>query len=327
MQRELLEQLREITDEERGILSGEGRVNRELYTSGQDFTVDSKKMLKEGKLIAVRTHTRFVHFPVHRHNYIEVLYVCEGELINVIDGRKVTVKKGELLFLNQFTHHEILKAGENDIAINFMILPEFFDIAYEMAGKNNVLADFLVNVLRQDQERGEYLYFKVADVLQIQNLLENIIYSLVTGRGEENRINQTTMGLIFLYLLDSVQYVEMRLPNRYENMVAMTALDYIEQKYKDATLTELCEKLHLPMHVLSRMIKKTTGYNFKELLQRKRLKKAAGLMCGTNLPISDIIAAVGYENSSYFHRVFKEQYHMTPRAFRLKNSKKGQVRL
>lgn len=64
-----------------------------------------------------------------------------------------------------------------------------------MAGNNNVLADFLVNVLRQDDERGEYLHFKVAEVLQIQNLLENMIYSLVTGRGDQNRINQTTMGL------------------------------------------------------------------------------------------------------------------------------------
>ena len=199
MQRELLEKLKEITDEERAILSGEHHVKRELYTSGQDFTVDSKKMLKEGKLIAVRTHTRFIDFPVHRHNYIEVLYVCEGELVNIIDGRRVVVKKGELLFLNQFTRHEIQRAGENDIAINFMILPEFFDIAYEMAGQNNVLADFLVNILRQDEERGEYLYFKVSEVLQIQNLLENIIYSLVTGKGEDNTINQTTMGPILLY--------------------------------------------------------------------------------------------------------------------------------
>ena len=95
------------------------------------------------------------------------------------------MNKGELLFLNQFTKHEILKAGQNDIAINFMVLPEFFDVAYSMTGNDNMLADFLVNVLRQDEERGEYLHFKVAEVLQIQNLLENIIYSLVNG--EENR--------------------------------------------------------------------------------------------------------------------------------------------
>ena len=135
------------------------------------------------------------------------------------------------------------------------------------------------------------------------------------------------MGLIFMYLVESVQYVEMRLPNQYENMISMTTLDYIEQKYRTATLTELCGRLHLPMHVLSKMIKKSTGFNFKELLQRKRLNKAVELMCETDLPVSDIIAAVGYENNSYFHRVFKEHYHMTPRAFRVKNSEKEQVRL
>lgn len=327
MQQALLDHLRKITEEEQRILDGASEVDQGLYTSGKDFTVDSAKMLEEGKMIAVRTHTRFVHFPSHRHNFIEVLYVCEGSLINIIGGKQVVIEAGELLFLNQFTRHEILPAGKNDIAINFMILPEFFDVAYTMAGSNNVLADFLVNVLRQNEEKGEYLHFRVAEVLQIQNLLENMIYSLVTGRGDQNRINQTTMGLIFLYLLDSVQYAEMRVPNQYENMISMTTLDYIEQNYKTATLTELCVRLHLPMHVLSKMIKKNTGFNFKELLQRKRMNKAIELMCETELPISDIIAAVGYENGSYFHRVFREKYHVTPRAFREINRKRETVRL
>ena len=327
MQQALLDHLRKITEEEQRILDGASEVDQGLYTSGKDFTVDSAKMLEEGKLIAVRTHTRFVHFTSHRHNFIEVLYVCEGSLTNIIGGKQVVIEAGELLFLNQFTRHEILPAGKNDIAINFMILPEFFDVAYTMAGSNNVLADFLVNVLRQNEEKGEYLHFRVAEVLQIQNLLENMIYSLVTGRGDQNRINQTTMGLIFLYLLDSVQYAEMRVPNQYENMISMTTLDYIEQNYKTATLTELCVRLHLPMHVLSKMIKKNTGFNFKELLQRKRMNKAIELMCETELPISDIIAAVGYENGSYFHRVFREKYHVTPRAFREINRKRETVRL
>ena len=281
MQQTLLDHLRIITEEEQQILDGVAKVDKDLYTSGKDFIVDSAKMLNEGKLIAVRTHTRFVHFPAHRHNFIEVLYVCQGQLTNIIGGREVVIRQ----------------------------------------------ADFLVNVLRQDEERGEYLHFKVAEVLQIQNLLENMIYSLVTGKGDQNRINQTTMGLIFLYLLESVQYAEMRLPNQYENMIAMTTLDYIEQQYRTATLTELCEQLHLPMHMLSKMIKKNTGFNFKELLQRKRLNKAVELMCETDLPISDIIAAVGYENGSYFHRVFKERYHTTPRAFRVANDKEERVRL
>lgn len=42
------------------------------------------------------------------------------------------------------------------------------------------------------------------------------------------------MGLIFMYLVESVQYVEMRLPNQYENMISMTTLDYIDAEVPDS---------------------------------------------------------------------------------------------
>jgi len=327
MNRELLETLKKITDEEKLILDGNQEVQKTLYTSDKDFTIDSKKMLQDGKLIAVRTHTRFVYFPKHRHNFVEVIYVLDGSITNIIGDKEVVINKGELLFLNQYTKHAILPASESDVAVNFIILPEFFDVASNMIGNDNILAHFLVNILRKNQEQGEYLHFKVAEVLQVQNLIENMIYSLVHKQENSDIINQTTMGLLFLHLLDSVPYAETRIPNQYENMVAMNTIKYIEQKYRTATLTELCSLMHQPMHTLSKLIKNTTGVTFKELLQRKRLSKAAELMCDTDLSVNDIITAVGYENNSYFHRIFKDRYNMTPRAFRLENQKKDQVRI
>lgn len=327
MNSDLLYTLKKITKEEQKILDGQKEVEKNLYTSEQDFTVDSKKMLEDGQLITVRTHTRFVFFPEHRHNFIEVIYVLDGEIVNLIGGQEVVVKKGELLFLNQYTKHAILPAKESDIAVNFIILPEFFDVASNMIGTDNILARFLVNILRKNQDEGEYLHFKVAQVLQVQNLLENMIYSLVHEQENKDLINQTTMGLLFLYLLDSVPYADTRLPNQYENMVAMTTIRYIEQKYRTATLTELCGQIHQPMHALSKLVKQTTGCTFKELLRRKRLNKAVELICETDLSIDEIISAVGYENNSYFHRIFKERYHMTPKAFRIENQKKDRIRI
>lgn len=327
MNSELLSTLKKITEEEQRILDGNQEVEKNLYTSEREFTIDSKKMLESGRLITVRTHTRFVYFPEHRHNYVEVIYALDGEITNIIGGQEVVVKKGELLFLNQYTKHSIFPAKESDIAVNFIILPEFFDVASNMIGKDNILAHFLVNILRKNQDEGEYLHFKVADVLQVQNLLENMIYSLVHKQENNDLINQTTMGLLFLYLLDSVPYADTRIPNQYENMIAMSTIRYIDQKYRTATLTELCEQTHQPMHTLSKLIKNTTGVTFKELLQRKRLSKAAELICDTDLSVDDVISAVGYENNSYFHRIFKERYHMTPRAFRVENQKKDQVRI
>ncbi|MDF2804724.1 MAG: transcriptional regulator, AraC family, partial [Anaerocolumna sp.] len=131
MNQDLLRVLEQITAEEQLILSGKSSVEKERYTTGKEFVIDSKKMLEKGKLIDVRTHTRFIPFPKHKHNYIEIIYMCTGSTTHIInDSSKVVLKAGDLLFLNQNSYQEILPAGENDIAINFIVLPEFFDVAF-----------------------------------------------------------------------------------------------------------------------------------------------------------------------------------------------------
>ncbi len=67
---------------------------------------------------------------------------------------------------------------------------------------------------------------------------------------------------------------------------------------------------------LSRQIKRITGKTFKELLQLRRFEQAEYLLRSTALPASDIAMAVGYENTSYFYRRFRELYGMSPKEFR-----------
>ena len=159
MDAKLMETLRRITDEEQKILDGGASVDRSLYTGAKDFTIDSSRMLQKGKLIDVRPHTRFVHFPEHRHNFVEILFVCQGTSTQIINhSQTVVLEAGDFLFLNQYTSHEILPAGPDDIAVNFMVLPEFFDTAFQMVGKDNAISRFLVSTLCQDDGRGEYLH-------------------------------------------------------------------------------------------------------------------------------------------------------------------------
>ena len=67
MHQELIRELAMITDEERRILEGKQEIDPQLYTEKKEMVVDSAKLLKKGKLIQVRPHTRFVHFPAHTH--------------------------------------------------------------------------------------------------------------------------------------------------------------------------------------------------------------------------------------------------------------------
>lgn len=315
----LLDKLKEITDEERTILSGNSTVARNLYTNEKDFVVDSRKMLARGKLIDIRTHTRFIRFPRHKHNYIEIIYMVSGTTTHIInDSRQVVLNPGDLLFLNQNAYQEILPAGKEDIAINFIILPEFFDVAFQMLDGENLLKNFLVDSLRQDNRTAGYLYFKVADILPVQNLLENMIWSILNEQPNRHRINQTTMGLLFLQLLNYMDKIEQCEDDPYDNYLTLSVLRHIEENYRDSNLTLLAGELNQPVYLLSRLIKRNTGYTYKELLQRKRFQKAVELLGDTTLSINDIITAVGYDNTSYFHRIFREKYEMSPRQYRIK---------
>lgn len=319
MNRDIIEQLSVITSEEKDLLQGRGEIDRSLYTEDSRLIVDSKKMLEHGKLIRVRPHTRFVHFPSHSHNYVEVIYMCQGETTHIIDGTKVTLKEGELLFLNQNAVQEILPAGEGDIAVNFIILPEFFDTAFQMMGEEeNLLRDFVVGCLRSDTQYARFLHFQVSGILPVQNLIENMVWTLLNNQPNKHSINQITMGLLFLQLIHYTDKIRTG-KDSYEQELVLKVLSYIEEHYKNGELTELAADLGYDIYWLSRAIKRLTGRNYKELLQIKRLNQAGFLLMNTRIPVSEISVAVGYDNTSYFHRIFKERYGMSPKEYRKKN--------
>ena len=314
MNRELMDLMEEITEEEQKILDGSG-IEKTLYTDKYRFIVDAEKMLEQGKMIAVRAHTRFTEFPVHKHNYIEMMYVCKGCITHNIDGTIVRMEPGDLLLLNQYTCHSIESTGREDVGINLMILPQFFDYAIGMLGRDNIIADFLVSVLSTDVHKGQYLYFKTAGILQIENIMENMIYS-IANKQEEDDINQVLMGVLFQYLLKYVNTLDRHSETNYSEVLVQSAIGYIHQNYRTATLSELAGILNQSVSGLSRLIRQKSGHSFKELLLRKRFQQAIVLLCQTDLPVSDIITAVGYENSSYFYRQFREKYQVSPKAYR-----------
>lgn len=325
MNEEIINKLKKLTEEEQEILHGKIEIDENLYMNSLSTVIDSKKLLDNGGLIQVRTHTRFVHFPKHTHNYVEVVYMCEGNTNHVINGNQVTLKKGELLFLNQNATQEIMEAGENDIAVNFIILPEFFDQSLKMIGEEeNLIRNFIIGCLRSDDYDIGYLHFNVADILPIQNLIENLISTIMNNQQNKRSINQITMGLLFLQLMNYTDRV-ITGGNYFEQELMFTVLRFIEEHYKDGELSSLAQTLHYELYFLSRIIKKLTGKTYTELIQAKRLSQAIFLLNNTRISVNDIGYAVGYDNLSYFYRIFKKKYGDTPKRYRLAQNKIKQI--
>ena len=317
MHRELLDALSVITEEEQRILEEQKGIDPQLYTEKKEWIVDSEKLLKKGKLIQVRSHTRFVNFPKHRHNYVEVIYMCQGTTTHILNGSRVVLEEGDLLFLNQNVEQEILPAGEQDIAVNFIVLPEFFDTAFSMMDmeEENALKEFLVGALCGKSDNTSYLYFHVAEILPIQNLVENMVWTIFYDQPNKRRCNQITMGLLLLQLLNHMDRMETGTA-AFDRELTGSVFNYIEEHYKNGSLSELAEIMGYDVYWLSREIKKRTGKTYKELLQSRRMRQAAYLLKNSRLSVADIIESVGYDNTSYFFRKFKECYGVSPKMYR-----------
>lgn len=311
--REILKELIPITDEEQAILDGRSTIDSSIYTENDDNIVSAKKLLKDGKLITIRTHTRFIHFPEHTHDFVEVVYMCSGKTTHIINSKTIELSEGELLFLGQNAKQEILPASGNDVAVNFIILPQFFEKTLEMLGAEETpLKKFIVESLFKKENPG-YLHFKVSDILPIQNLIENLLWTLVSNMPNKRNINQTTMGLLFMQLLNHTDRLAYHTK---EEAATLQIFKYIEENYTNGSLTEAAERLHYDFYWLSHEIKNQTGKTYTELLQDKRLSQAAYLLKNTKISVDEISKSVGYENKSYFHRIFAKQFKMSPKKFR-----------
>ncbi len=312
----LLKQLMELTEEEIEILSQEKKVRKDLYTSQNRFIIESEKFLDKNKMITVRKHTRFIDFPKHRHNYIEINYVVKGELRQKVDNDSIILKKGELLFLNQHIEHEIEACGEDDLIINFIIQPLFFQFIFQYLNGENIITEFLINSLFNHTQNGQYLYYAVSDVEEIQELVENLIKEENANSLLAESKMKLYMGLLLIELVKNTDKITKNRLSSSQHFIVVESLKYIEEHYKNGTLQELAEQLMQSSSSLSKNIKKATGFTFKDLMQEKRLMKAKELLETTNFPVRSVVEEVGYDNISYFYRIFKSKYKKTPKELR-----------
>ena len=84
--------------------------------------------------------------------------------------------------------------------------------------------------------------------------------------------------------------------------LVQAALDEITKNYREASLSNVARSYGVR--------------TYKELLQKHRMETAARLLRRSDWNIQQIITHVGYENTSYFYRLFHERYGQSPREYR-----------
>lgn len=93
-------------------------------------------------------------------------------------------------------------------------------------------------------------------------------------------------------------------------------LAYINKHPITVSLKELSRIFGYSERHLSRMIRQYTGRNYVEIIQHLKLEQARNDLAMSNMPVSEIIEHAGFHSPSYFYRIFREHYLMSPSEYR-----------
>ena len=95
------------------------------------------------------------------------------------------------------------------------------------------------------------------------------------------------------------------------------AIHYIDLHFKEhIEQKDLAKRCGMTPFRFSRLFKQTYGVGFLEFVQRKRMEKAEELLNNSEMPITSIAYAVGFQDPSYFARTFKQHFGCCPSDYR-----------
>jgi two-component system response regulator YesN len=101
------------------------------------------------------------------------------------------------------------------------------------------------------------------------------------------------------------------------NAYVMQAMQYVNRNYgSDISLDSAAEGIGISPFYLSRLFKQELKQNFVEYLTEIRMKRAIWLVEHTRMSIKEISRQVGYDNPTYFCKVFKKNTGKTLREIR-----------
>lgn len=106
--------------------------------------------------------------------------------------------------------------------------------------------------------------------------------------------------------------------NKSNRDIMKKAVSYISANYynHDLTLRDVADTVHLNPTYFSALFKASCGSSFKEYLNMVRIEASKQLLSNTDYSIIDIAIATGFEDQSYFSKVFKRYTGFTPKKYR-----------
>ena len=237
----------------------------------------------------------------HSHDFGEILYVAGGAGEAILEGKKFRLAPGDLVVVNPGTLHEERSDAKAPLRLIFLAIRDF------------AVPGLPAGCLSQEKYRvlscGEYRY-KMDIYLRelLQETSSQIEFYQEISQGLVSALLVLVMRLIRINPEDEAAL----------SQECQKIKEYLDQNFTSPiTLDSLSETVYISKHYLSHLFKEQTGISPIKYLTSKRMEKACELLSETELPVSEVSKAVGYENPLYFSQVFKRIYGISPVKYRM----------
>jgi DNA-binding response OmpR family regulator len=134
----------------------------------------------------------------------------------------------------------------------------------------------------------------------------------------QNQLNSRNKMRSHFLKFGSVKDLDIAVVNRDQDFILK--LTQIVEKNIDNTefnITQFAQEACVSRSLLHLKLKKLVDLSASEFIRNIRLQKAAQLLKATDFSITEVAYKVGYSDSNYFSRSFKEKYHLNPSEFKL----------
>ncbi len=253
----------------------------------------------------------------HWHKEFEYGVLLSGELDYYIDGQHIRAKRGDAVFVNSNIIHMAANDAANDAKIfTVSFLPTLF-----AGGDRGKLYLKYFQPILQSGIRG----FSITSATQNGRIILELLNELFElDNDPPDDYELACLGIVSRLWSATMKYVRehrhefLRLRRKRDNEEqAKDILRYIHEHYAENLRIEtIARKTCISRSEVFRCFQKYTGQNPIGYLNEYRLSHAVNLLLETDKTVTQIALECGFSSSSYFGKIFKSKYAISPARFR-----------
>ena len=251
--------------------------------------------------------------PEHTHGKIEMVYIVSGMGEQIVDGQKFIYEKGSMIMINTGQTHAF-NIFENTSYINIL-----FDISLmsDELNSGDSLSE-LFNIYGYELDT-EFFFTKFSQYMipKIEEIAFNILAEYIKkDYAYENVIKAGMEQLIHLFVREF--YNNKKIKNNLNSELKIEdAMRYIQENcLENLRLEDVSKIFNCSPNYFSYILKKKYGLSFKQLLIEKRLSIVIYYLLETNYSIGEIQTICGFNNTSYFYKLFERHFGVKPKTVR-----------